>query len=100
MVFCAVSFFCARCPHSLLFKQAEAVLEVFCVHASQRISQLQQDLASMREFRGLLKETQTQLVIDSIFFPGVHVDTPGGGSCTHASLYSVGRGTSIAILLM
>ncbi|XP_016057412.1 PREDICTED: sperm-associated antigen 5 isoform X2 [Miniopterus natalensis] len=41
---------------------AEAVLEAFCAHASQRISQLQQDLASMREFRGLLKETQTQLV--------------------------------------
>ncbi|XP_075850434.1 sperm-associated antigen 5 isoform X2 [Microcebus murinus] len=41
---------------------AETVLEAFCAHASQRISQLKQDLASMREFRGLLKETQTQLV--------------------------------------
>ncbi|XP_043759117.1 sperm-associated antigen 5 isoform X1 [Cervus elaphus] len=41
---------------------AETVLEVFCAHASQRISQLQQDLASMGDFRGLLKETQTQLV--------------------------------------
>ncbi|XP_006768083.1 PREDICTED: sperm-associated antigen 5 [Myotis davidii] len=41
---------------------AESVLEAFCAHASQRISQLQQNLASMGEFRGLLKETQTQLV--------------------------------------
>ncbi|XP_063574623.1 sperm-associated antigen 5 isoform X7 [Pongo abelii] len=41
---------------------AEIVLEAFCAHASQRISQLEQDLASMREFRGLLKDTQTQLV--------------------------------------
>ncbi|KAM9750600.1 sperm-associated antigen 5 isoform 3-T3 [Dama dama] len=41
---------------------AETVLEVFCAHASQRISQLQQDLASMGDFRGLLKETQIQLV--------------------------------------
>ncbi|XP_014717571.1 sperm-associated antigen 5 isoform X1 [Equus asinus] len=41
---------------------AETVLEAFCAHASQRISQLEQDLASMGEFRGLLKETQTQLV--------------------------------------
>ncbi|XP_004399712.1 PREDICTED: sperm-associated antigen 5 [Odobenus rosmarus divergens] len=41
---------------------AEAVLEAFCAHASQRISQLEQDLASMGDFRGLLKETQTQLV--------------------------------------
>ncbi|XP_015994565.2 sperm-associated antigen 5 isoform X3 [Rousettus aegyptiacus] len=41
---------------------AEAVLEAFCAHASQRISQLKQDLASMGEFRRLLKETQTQLV--------------------------------------
>ncbi|XP_057569960.1 sperm-associated antigen 5 [Hippopotamus amphibius kiboko] len=41
---------------------AETVLEVFCAHASQRISQLQHDLASTGEFRGLLKETQTQLV--------------------------------------
>ncbi|XP_030779889.1 sperm-associated antigen 5 isoform X2 [Rhinopithecus roxellana] len=41
---------------------AETVLEAFCAHASQRISQLEQDLASMREFRGLLKDTQTQLV--------------------------------------
>ncbi|XP_029784973.1 sperm-associated antigen 5 isoform X2 [Suricata suricatta] len=41
---------------------AETVLEAFCAHASQRISQLEQDMASMREFRGLLKETQTQLV--------------------------------------
>ncbi|CAD7667581.1 unnamed protein product [Nyctereutes procyonoides] len=42
---------------------AEAVLEAFCAHASQRISQLEQDLASMGDFRGLLKETQTQLYI-------------------------------------
>ncbi|XP_055114660.2 sperm-associated antigen 5 isoform X1 [Symphalangus syndactylus] len=41
---------------------AEIVLEAFCAHASQRISQLEQDLASMREFRGLLKDAQTQLV--------------------------------------
>ncbi|XP_045842271.1 sperm-associated antigen 5 isoform X2 [Meles meles] len=41
---------------------AEAVLEAFCAHASQRISQLEQDLASTGDFRGLLKETQTQLV--------------------------------------
>uniref|UniRef100_G1PKF3 Sperm associated antigen 5 n=1 Tax=Myotis lucifugus TaxID=59463 RepID=G1PKF3_MYOLU len=41
---------------------AESVLEAFCAHASQRISQLQQNLASLGEFRGLLKETQTQLV--------------------------------------
>ncbi|XP_006165510.1 sperm-associated antigen 5 [Tupaia chinensis] len=41
---------------------AEIVLEAFCAHASQRISLLEQDLASMQDFRGLLKETQTQLV--------------------------------------
>ncbi|XP_039108364.1 sperm-associated antigen 5 isoform X2 [Hyaena hyaena] len=41
---------------------AETVLEAFCAHASQRISQLEQDMASMGAFRGLLKETQTQLV--------------------------------------
>ncbi|XP_057357142.1 sperm-associated antigen 5 isoform X1 [Manis pentadactyla] len=41
---------------------AETVLEAFCAHASQRISQLEQDLAFTGEFRGLLKETQTQLV--------------------------------------
>ncbi|KAM9209424.1 sperm-associated antigen 5 isoform 1-T1 [Dugong dugon] len=41
---------------------AETVLEAFCAHASQRISQLEQDLASMREFRALLNEAQTQLV--------------------------------------
>ncbi|XP_032701274.1 sperm-associated antigen 5 isoform X2 [Lontra canadensis] len=41
---------------------AEAVLEAFCAHASQRISQLEQDLASTGDFRGLLKETQAQLV--------------------------------------
>uniref|UniRef100_A0A452RHC0 Sperm associated antigen 5 n=1 Tax=Ursus americanus TaxID=9643 RepID=A0A452RHC0_URSAM len=41
---------------------AEAVLEAFCAHASQRISQLEQDLASMGDFRGLLKETQAQMV--------------------------------------
>ncbi|XP_008580864.1 PREDICTED: sperm-associated antigen 5 isoform X2 [Galeopterus variegatus] len=41
---------------------AEIVLEAFCAHASQRISQLEQDQASMWEFRDLLKETQTQLV--------------------------------------
>uniref|UniRef100_A0A8C9E8E2 Sperm associated antigen 5 n=1 Tax=Phocoena sinus TaxID=42100 RepID=A0A8C9E8E2_PHOSS len=49
---------------------AETVLEVFCAHASQRISQLEQDLASMGEFRGLLKETQTQLV-------GLHTEQEG-----------------------
>ncbi|XP_019502665.1 PREDICTED: sperm-associated antigen 5-like [Hipposideros armiger] len=41
---------------------AETVLEAFCAHAVQRISQLEQNLASMGRFRGLLKETQTQLV--------------------------------------
>ncbi|XP_021086817.2 sperm-associated antigen 5 isoform X2 [Mesocricetus auratus] len=41
---------------------AEAVLEAFRAHASQRISQLEQDLTSMREFRGLLQEAQTQLI--------------------------------------
>ncbi|XP_069883400.1 sperm-associated antigen 5 [Dipodomys merriami] len=41
---------------------AEAILEAFCAHASQRISQLQQDLTSMQEFRALLQEAQTQLV--------------------------------------
>ncbi|XP_003416971.1 sperm-associated antigen 5 isoform X2 [Loxodonta africana] len=40
----------------------ETVLEAFCAHASQRISQLEQDLASMREFRVLLNEAQAQLV--------------------------------------
>ncbi|XP_055475978.1 sperm-associated antigen 5 [Psammomys obesus] len=40
---------------------AEAVLEAFRAHASQRISQLEQDLTSMREFKGLLQEAQTQL---------------------------------------
>nr|XP_058903329.1 sperm-associated antigen 5 isoform X3 [Kogia breviceps] len=49
---------------------AETVLEVFCAHASQRISQLEQDLASMGKFRGLLKETQTQLV-------GLHTEQEG-----------------------
>ncbi|XP_008269254.1 sperm-associated antigen 5 isoform X2 [Oryctolagus cuniculus] len=41
---------------------AEAVLEAFCAHSSQRISQLEQNLTSMKEFRDLLKQTQTQLV--------------------------------------
>ncbi|XP_004685207.1 PREDICTED: sperm-associated antigen 5 [Condylura cristata] len=41
---------------------AETVLEAFCAHASQRISQLEQDVASLRKFRSLLKETQTQMV--------------------------------------
>uniref|UniRef100_H0WVL7 Sperm associated antigen 5 n=1 Tax=Otolemur garnettii TaxID=30611 RepID=H0WVL7_OTOGA len=41
---------------------AETVLEAFCAHASQRISQLEHDMVSMREFKKLLKETQTQLV--------------------------------------
>ncbi|CAH6785842.1 Spag5 [Phodopus roborovskii] len=41
---------------------AEAVLEAFRAHASKRISQLEQDLTSMREFRGLLQEAQTQLI--------------------------------------
>lgn len=48
---------------ALFPQQAEAVLEAFCAHASQRISQLEQDLASTGNFRGLLKETQAQLVI-------------------------------------
>ncbi|XP_035293953.1 sperm-associated antigen 5 isoform X2 [Cricetulus griseus] len=41
---------------------AEAVLEAFRAHASQRISQLEQDFTSMQEFRGLLQEAQTQLI--------------------------------------
>lgn len=41
---------------------AEAVLEAFRAHASQRISQLEQGLTSMQEFRGLLQEAQTQLI--------------------------------------
>ncbi|KAM5274036.1 sperm-associated antigen 5 [Ctenodactylus gundi] len=41
---------------------AVTVLEAFCAHASQRISQLQKDLKSTGEFRGLLQEAQTQLV--------------------------------------
>ncbi|XP_004593969.2 sperm-associated antigen 5 [Ochotona princeps] len=41
---------------------AEAVLEAFCAHSSQRISQLQYDLTSMQEFQGLLKQAQAQLV--------------------------------------
>ncbi|XP_006891019.1 PREDICTED: sperm-associated antigen 5 [Elephantulus edwardii] len=41
---------------------AETVLEAFCAHASQRISQLEQNLVAMREFRALLTETQNQLV--------------------------------------
>ncbi|XP_021068027.1 sperm-associated antigen 5 [Mus pahari] len=41
---------------------AEAVLEAFRAHASQRISQLEQGLTSMQEFRGLLQEAQAQLI--------------------------------------
>ncbi|XP_007935564.1 sperm-associated antigen 5 [Orycteropus afer afer] len=41
---------------------AETVLQAFCAHASQRISQLQQDLATRQEFRALLNETQPLLV--------------------------------------
>ncbi|KAF7486117.1 Hypothetical predicted protein [Marmota monax] len=41
---------------------AETVLEAFCAHASQRISQMEQNLTSMREFRGLLQVAQTQLI--------------------------------------
>ncbi|KAG8520105.1 Sperm-associated antigen 5, partial [Galemys pyrenaicus] len=41
---------------------AETVLEAFCAHASQRISQLEQDVASLGEFRSLLKEAQTRMV--------------------------------------
>ncbi|XP_076399074.1 sperm-associated antigen 5 isoform X1 [Peromyscus maniculatus bairdii] len=41
---------------------AEAVLEAFRAHASQRISQLEQELTSMQEFRGLLQKAQTQLI--------------------------------------
>ncbi|XP_039770498.1 sperm-associated antigen 5 isoform X3 [Ornithorhynchus anatinus] len=39
---------------------AKTVLEVFCAHSSQRISQLQQDLASQQELCGLLREAQAQ----------------------------------------
>ncbi|XP_032313489.1 sperm-associated antigen 5 isoform X4 [Camelus ferus] len=55
----------AKCREEMALRgkdAAETVLEAFCAHASQRISHLEQDLASMGEFRGLLKETQTQLV--------------------------------------
>lgn len=41
---------------------AEAVLEAFRAHASQRISQLEQGITSVQEFRGLLQEAQTQLI--------------------------------------
>lgn len=41
---------------------AEAVLEAFRVHASQRISQLEQGITAIQEFRGLLQEAQTQLL--------------------------------------
>lgn len=82
------------------FKQAETVLEVFCAHASQRISQLQQDLASMGKFRGLLKETQTQLVIEGIFFPGIHVDTLGGGHVPMLPSIQWEGAPPLAILLM
>uniref|UniRef100_A0A9L0R3B7 Sperm associated antigen 5 n=1 Tax=Equus caballus TaxID=9796 RepID=A0A9L0R3B7_HORSE len=53
---------------------AETVLEAFCAHASQRISQLEQDLASMGEFRGLLKETQTQLVSRELEQVSTHLE--------------------------
>ncbi|XP_047399092.1 sperm-associated antigen 5 [Sciurus carolinensis] len=46
---------------------AETVLEAFCVHASQRISQLEQNLTSMREFRGHLQVAQAQLA-------GLHIE--------------------------
>lgn len=36
----------------------EIVLEVFCVYVSQCISQLEQDLVFMQEFRGFLKDIQ------------------------------------------
>ncbi|XP_036624526.1 sperm-associated antigen 5 isoform X2 [Trichosurus vulpecula] len=39
---------------------AETILEAFCAHFSQRISELQQDLESQMELCGLLKETQAQ----------------------------------------
>uniref|UniRef100_F6Q8N0 Sperm associated antigen 5 n=1 Tax=Monodelphis domestica TaxID=13616 RepID=F6Q8N0_MONDO len=39
---------------------AETILEAFCAHFSQRISQLQQDLESQLELRDLLRKTQTQ----------------------------------------
>ncbi|XP_043860222.1 LOW QUALITY PROTEIN: sperm-associated antigen 5 [Dromiciops gliroides] len=39
---------------------AETVLEAFCVHCSQRISELQHDLESQAELCGLLRETQGQ----------------------------------------
>ncbi|KAM6175570.1 sperm-associated antigen 5 [Erethizon dorsatum] len=41
---------------------AETVLEAFCAHASQRISQLEKDLKFTGEFRGILQEAQAQLV--------------------------------------
>ncbi|XP_046936686.1 sperm-associated antigen 5 isoform X1 [Lynx rufus] len=59
---------------------AETVLEAFCARASQRISQLEQDMASLGEFRGLLKDTQTQLV-------GLHTEQEELGQQT-ASLTS------------
>ncbi|XP_044532209.1 sperm-associated antigen 5 [Gracilinanus agilis] len=39
---------------------AETILEAFCAHFSQRISQLQQDLESQLELCDLLRKTQTQ----------------------------------------
>ncbi|XP_038614773.1 sperm-associated antigen 5 [Tachyglossus aculeatus] len=53
----------ARCREEEALRGKEAaktVLEVFCAHSSQRISQLQQDLASQRELCGLLREAQAQ----------------------------------------
>ncbi|XP_063107244.1 sperm-associated antigen 5 isoform X2 [Cavia porcellus] len=41
---------------------AETVLEAFCAHASQRISQLEKDLKFTGEFRSLLQEAQAHLV--------------------------------------
>ncbi|XP_005402803.1 PREDICTED: sperm-associated antigen 5 isoform X2 [Chinchilla lanigera] len=41
---------------------AETVLEAFCAHASQRISQLEKDVKFTGEFRGLLQEAQAQMV--------------------------------------
>lgn len=67
MAFCAVFFLHTESLRPFP-KQAEAVLETFRAHASQRISQLEQDLTSMRTFRGLLQEAQTQLVIVFSFF--------------------------------
>ena len=54
----------------------------------------------MGTFRGLLKETQTQLVIEGIFFPGIHVDTLGGGHVPMLPSIQWEGAPPLAILLM